>query len=131
MGTFREAVEARDPDAVAGLLADDVVFTSPVAFRPHHGRAVTAAILRAVLEVFEDFRYVGEYTSDDGREHVLRFRASVSGREVEGCDLLHYADDGRVDALTVMVRPLSGLQALADAMNARFDRIREEAASAG
>lgn len=130
MGTFREAVEARDTDAVAGLLADDVVFTSPVAFKPHHGKAVTAAILRAVLRVFEDFRYVGEYTSADGREHVLRFRASVSGKEVEGCDLLHYDGDGRIDAFTVMVRPLSGLQALADAMNAQFDQIYAEAAAA-
>ncbi len=129
MGTFREAVEARDGEAVAALLADDVVFTSPVAFRPHHGKAVTAAILRAVLRVFEDFRYVGEYASADGREHVLRFRATVSGREVEGCDLLHLDDEGLVDALTVMVRPLSGLQALADAMNAQFDRVREEAAA--
>ncbi|MFD6099652.1 nuclear transport factor 2 family protein [Nocardiopsis flavescens] len=129
MGTFREAVEARDGEAVAALLADDVVFTSPVAFRPHRGRAVTAAILRAVLRVFEDFRYVGECASADGREHVLRFRATVSGREVEGCDLLHLDDEGRIDALTVMVRPLSGLQALADAMNAQFDRVREEAAA--
>ncbi|MDT0328646.1 nuclear transport factor 2 family protein [Nocardiopsis lambiniae] len=129
MGSFREAVEARDADAIAGLLADDVVFTSPVAFKPHHGKAVTAAILRAVLRVFEDFRYVGEYTSADDREHVLRFRATVSGREIEGCDLLRFDDAGRIEALTVIVRPLSGLQALADAMNARFDRVRQEAAA--
>ena len=56
MTNFREAIEARDLDAVEAMLADDVVFHSPVAFRPYPGKAVTAAILRAVAQVFEDFR---------------------------------------------------------------------------
>lgn len=56
MHPFRAAVEARDLDTVAALLADDVVFTSPVAFRPYPGKA----ILPAVIRVFEDFRYVRE-----------------------------------------------------------------------
>jgi ketosteroid isomerase-like protein len=68
MHPFRAAVEARDLDAVAALLADDVVFTSPVAFQPYPGKAITAAILRAVIRVFEDFRYVREIGDD--RDHA-------------------------------------------------------------
>ena len=60
MHPFRQAVEARDPEAMAAQLADDVVFTSPVAFKPYPGKPITAAILRAVLRVFEDFRYIRE-----------------------------------------------------------------------
>lgn len=56
MHPFRAAVEARDLDAVAAMLADDVVFTNPVAFQPCMGKA----ILPAVIRVFEDFRYVRE-----------------------------------------------------------------------
>ncbi|MER5519719.1 nuclear transport factor 2 family protein [Streptomyces sp. NPDC002763] len=129
MHPFRKAVESDDLDAVAALLADDVVFTSPVAFKPYAGRAITAAILRAVTQVFEDFTYVREMASPDGRDHALVFTATVAGKKLQGCDFLHVDEDGKIDDLTVMVRPLSAAQALAEAMNARFDAIAQEAAA--
>ncbi|MFB8774232.1 nuclear transport factor 2 family protein [Streptomyces broussonetiae] len=127
MRAFREAVERRDLDAVEALLAENVVFTSPVVFKPYEGKAITAAILREVIEVFQDFRYVRELHGADERDHALVFTARVDDRDIEGCDFLHVGDDGLIDALTVMVRPLSGAQALAAAMGARFDRITERA----
>ncbi|MGW7238360.1 nuclear transport factor 2 family protein [Streptomyces sp. NPDC054804] len=130
MHPFRKAVENDDLDAVAALLADDVVFTSPVAFKPYAGKAITAAILRAVSQVFEDFTYVREMASPDGRDHALVFTATVAGKELQGCDFLHVDEHGRIDDLTVMVRPLSAAHALAEAMNARFEAIAEEAAAA-
>lgn len=129
MRAFREAVEAGDMDAVEALLADDVRFTSPVAFRPYDGKPITAAILRGVFRVFADFRYVREIDSPDGRDHALVFTATVDGKRVDGCDFLHVDDDGRIDDFMVMVRPLSGAQALADAMAKQFDRIAHEAAA--
>ena len=128
MTSFRKAVEARDPDAMAAALAENVVFRSPVAFRPYPGKAITAAILRAVMRVFEDFRYVHELTSEDGREHALVFEARVGEAHVDGCDFLHLDDDGLIDDFMVMVRPLSAAQALSEAMAAQFDQIRREAA---
>ena len=127
MQAFREAVEAGDLDAAVALLAEDVVFTSPVAFKPYTGKPVTGAILRAVAEVFEDFRYVREINDAGGRDHALVFTARVGDRTIEGCDFLHVGDDGLIDAFTVMVRPLSGAQALAAAMGARFERIARDA----
>ncbi|SEQ40699.1 nuclear transport factor 2 family protein [Streptomyces radiopugnans] len=128
MNPFRRAVEARDEQALADLLAEDVVFTSPVAFRPYEGKAITAAILRGVMRVFEDFSYTREISDPGGRDHALVFTATVGGRRVEGCDLLHFDEDGRIDYLTVMVRPLSAAQALAEAMGTQFERISREAA---
>ncbi|MFI6513937.1 nuclear transport factor 2 family protein [Spirillospora sp. NPDC050679] len=130
MHPFRQAVEARDTDAVEAMLAENVVFTSPVAFKPYPGKAITAAILRGVLRVFEDFRYVREIASPDGRDHALVFTATVNGRQVHGCDFLHFDDEGKIDDFTVMVRPLSGANALAEAMGAQFARIEAEAAAA-
>ncbi|MEU8518785.1 nuclear transport factor 2 family protein [Streptomyces sp. NBC_01216] len=128
MHPFRKAVENRDAEALEALLATDVVFTSPVAFKPYEGRAVTAAILRAVMRVFEDFVYVREIANPDGRDHALVFTATVDGKRVQGCDLLHFDEEGRIDDFTVMVRPLSAAKALSEAMGAQFDRIAREAA---
>lgn len=127
---FRKAVENGDMDAVAALLADDVVFTSPVVFKPYPGKAITAAILRAVSQVFEDFAYVREIANPDGRDHAFVFTATVAGKQLQGCDFLHFDADGKIDEFTVMVRPLSAAQALSEAMGARFEQIAQEAAAA-
>ncbi|MFD7919851.1 nuclear transport factor 2 family protein [Streptomyces sp. NPDC059740] len=128
MQAFRKAVEANDHDAIEALLAEDVVFTSPVVFKPYAGKAITAAILRGVTRVFEDFHYVREINDAGGRDHVLVFAARVGDRELGGCDLLHVNDEGLIDEFTVMVRPLSAAQALQEAMAAQFDRIASEVA---
>ena len=130
MNSFRKAVEAGDLDAVEELLADDVVFTSPVAFKPYPGKPITAAILRGVWRVFSDFRYVREIAGADGRDHALVFTAKVGDKEINGCDFLHFDEDGRIDDLMVMVRPLSAAHALSEAMGAQFERISREAAEA-
>lgn len=130
MTTFRSAVEAGDVDAVAALLADDVVFVSPVAFKPYPGRAITTAILRAVVQVFEDFRYVREIGGPEGRDHVLVFEATVDGLSVTGADFLRYDAQGHIVELMVMVRPLRAAEALAARMGARFDQIQAEALAA-
>lgn len=129
MKRFREAVEARDAQAMQDLLADDVVFTSPVAFKPYPGKAITSAILRGVLRVFTDFRYVREINDEGGRDSALVFEATVNGKAVTGCDFIHVNSDGKIDDFMVMVRPLSGAQALAEAMGAQFDQIAAEAAA--
>jgi hypothetical protein len=91
------------------------------------GKPITAAILRGVMRVFADFRYVREIGSEDDRDRAFLFRATVDGREVHGCDFLHFDDDGKIDDFLVMVRPLSGAQALAEAMGAQFEQIQKEA----
>lgn len=130
MHAFRAAVEARDEAAMEALLADDVVFTSPVAFKPYRGKAITAAILRGVIRVFEDFRYIREINDAGGRDHALVFEAKVDGKTCTGCDFLHIDDDGKIDDFMVMVRPLSAATALAARMGEQFDRIAAEAAAA-
>ncbi|WP_033278643.1 nuclear transport factor 2 family protein [Streptomyces sp. NRRL F-525] len=127
MRAFREAVEAQDMDAVEALLAQDVVFTSPVVFKPYPGKAITAAILHGVARVFEDFRYVREIGDPDGSDSALMFAARVGDRELTGCDFIHVNEEGLIDELTVMVRPLSGAQALQAAMGAQFEQIAKEA----
>ena len=79
-------------DAVVALMADDVVFHSPIVFAAYHGRDAVAPILQAVATVFEDFRYTAEYGSPDG--HVLAFSAMVGDRALDGVDILRVVDGG-------------------------------------
>jgi hypothetical protein len=119
MESLKRAIEALDADAVEALLAPDVVFLSPAVYKPYAGREAAMILLRAVMEVFEDFRYTRTFTDDAGGGSVMLFAARVGGREVEGVDIITVGDDGLVTEFRVMVRPLSGLVALAEAMGPR------------
>ena len=117
---FREAVERQEIDAARELLAEDVVFHSPVTFHPFLGRDTVTALLGEVAQVFEDFRYTDELDVDGA--HALIFRARVGERELEGIDLLRFDSDGLISDFTVMLRPLSGLVPFAQAMGERAAR---------
>jgi len=127
MNPFRAAVEARDFEGAVALLADDVVFRSPVVFKPYQGRDVVGMILLAVSRVFEDFRYEREIGAEGGRDHALVFKAKAGDREIHGCDFLHTDDEGLIDDFTVMVRPLSAALALAEAMQAELESAQQSA----
>ena len=116
MNEFRKAVESDDLDAALALMTEDVVFRSPIVFKPYEGREAVATLLRAVIRVFEDFRYDREIGEPGAENSALVFRARVGDREVEGCDFLHFNEQGLIDEFFVMVRPLSGAHALAGAM---------------
>jgi len=115
---FRAGVEGRDIEAAFAALADDVVLHSPVTFKPFEGKPVVEHVLRNVFEVFQDFRYIEHFR--EGASSILLFKASVGDREIDGIDLVHEGADGLIDDFTVMVRPLSGLTALAEEMQRRL-----------
>ncbi|MBW5484253.1 nuclear transport factor 2 family protein [Streptomyces bambusae] len=121
---FRAAVDSRDLAAMAALVTDDVRLYSPLKFRPFEGKPMVTGLFGVLLRTFEDFRYTGHHdgvceTGADGTETpsaVLTFRATVGGKQIHGIDLLHFDGDGKVKELSVMVRPLSAVQALGEAV---------------
>ncbi|MBS1880757.1 MAG: nuclear transport factor 2 family protein [Actinobacteria bacterium] len=115
---FRRAAEAKDLELLREALAEDVVLHSPILFRGFEGREVVVAVLSHVVEVFEDFTYVDELA--EANRVVLRFRARVGDRELEGIDYLELGADGRVAELTVFVRPYSALTAFNERMKERL-----------
>jgi hypothetical protein len=111
---FRAAVERLDLDSVRELLAEDIVFHSPVTFHPFVGRDTVAELLSLVAQTFEGLHYTDELVTDDA--HALVFRASVAGRQLEGVDLLRIGEHGLIADFTVMLRPISGLMPFAEAI---------------
>lgn len=120
MHAFPRALAARDATTAVALLSQEVVFRSPVVFAEYSGRRAVEPILHAIADVLDEFRYTGSIVSADQRHQALRFSATIGARTIDGCDFIHLDDDDLVDELVVMVRPLSGIMALAEAMRARL-----------
>ena len=123
--TFRAAAEAKDFSQLEEFFAEDAIFRSPVVYKPYEGRPAIKVLLSAVVQVFEDFRYTDQVETGDTA--VLVFEARVGEREVHGVDILRFGADGRATELTVMVRPMSGMHALAE----RMREMLEAAGAAG
>jgi ketosteroid isomerase-like protein len=116
---FRAAVESADLASIDELFAEEVTFRSPVVFKPYEGRDAIKLLLGAVAQVFEDFRYVDQVETGDTA--VLVFAARVGDREVDGVDILRFDASGRIAEMMVMVRPMSGVNALAEAMQMKLE----------
>jgi hypothetical protein len=115
---FRFAAEAKDFSAIEELVSPEVVFRSPAVYKPYEGLDALKLLLGNVIEVFEDFRYTDQVEAGDAA--VLVFEARVGDRRLNGADVLHFGEDGLITELMVMIRPLSGLQAVAEAMAERL-----------
>ncbi|CAD5373208.1 SnoaL-like domain-containing protein [Rubrivivax sp. A210] len=119
---WHEVVASRSPAALHALLADDVVFHSPVVHTPQQGRAITHAYLAAALQVFgnESFRYVRQIEGE--REAVLEFMLEIDGIAINGVDLLRWDIDGRITEFKVMLRPLKAVNLIHQKMAAMLQQ---------
>jgi ketosteroid isomerase-like protein len=106
---WHRIVQDRDAAGLDALLADDVVFHSPVVHTPQAGKALTTQYLTAALHVFgnDSFRYVREIAG--GHDAVLEFRVEIDGLQVNGVDMLTWDDAGRIVEFKVMIRPLKAM----------------------
>jgi hypothetical protein len=108
---LEKAVETKRLDDIVKAFAEDAVLHSPVQFKPFEGRTAITQLLGILVEVFEDFKYTDQMESDDGSIGLI-FRARIGNREVEGLDFLRFNENGLIQDVTVMVRPLSAIEAL-------------------
>ncbi|WP_061238069.1 nuclear transport factor 2 family protein [Ectopseudomonas composti] len=120
LARWHQFVAAKDLSALPELLHPQALFRSPMAHTPYPGAQVVNLILNTVLKVFEDFAYHRELASTDGLNVVLEFSARVGGRELKGIDMIRFDESGRIVEFEVMVRPMSGLQALGAEMAQRL-----------
>jgi hypothetical protein len=108
-------VTSKNPALLDDLLADDVIFRSPAVFAPQEGKALTTSYLSAAVKVLgPSLRYVSQWY--DQASAVLEFEADLDGLYVQGVDMLRWNEEGKLVSVTVMVRPLRGLQKLVELM---------------
>ena len=113
---WHEIVRSRDMAALERLLADDVVFTSPVVHTPQPGKAITTRYLQAALQVLnnDSFSYLNEWYGADSA--VLEFQSTVDGIVINGIDMIGWNDAGQINRFKVMVRPLKAMNKLHEHM---------------
>ncbi|WP_238947926.1 nuclear transport factor 2 family protein [Caldimonas brevitalea] len=102
------------------LLHPRAVFRSPMAHTPYPGAQAVQLILGTVIKVFENFTYHREFVDTDGHSVVLEFSATVHGKQLKGIDMIRFDEDGKIVDFEVMIRPMSGLQALGEEMGRRL-----------
>ena len=120
IATWHDMIAKRDLSALPGIVHPDAVFRSPTAIHSYQPAAALILALSTVIQVFEDFTYHRQLASDDGLNVVLEFSARVGDKQLKGIDLVRFDEDGKIVEFEVMVRPLSGLQALGAEMGARL-----------
>lgn len=118
LNIWHELVRSRNSKGLGALLADEVVFYSPVVHTPQSGKAVTLHYLSAAFHVFfnPSFQYVRELATE--RDAVLEFQVDIDGIAVNGVDMIRWDDQGRIVEFKVMIRPLKAVNLIHQKMAA-------------
>ena len=124
ISAWHELVRARSADGLDALLADEVVFHSPIVHTPQVGKALTIMYLTAALQVIanDSFRYVREIIGP--HDAALEFHVEIDGISVNGIDLIRWNEAGRIIDFTVMVRPLKAVNLLHAQMQAMLESMK-------
>ncbi|PTT21105.1 polyketide cyclase [Acidovorax sp. HMWF029] len=117
---WHQMVASRDLSNLLSIVHSDAVFRSPMANTAYTSAPALMLALSTVIQVFEDFTYHRQLATDDGLNIVLEFSARVGDKQLKGIDLVRFNEQGQITEFEVMVRPLSGLQALGTEMGARL-----------
>ena len=118
ISAWHDLVRTKNPEAIGSLLADDVVFYSPVVHTPQHGKAITTMYVTAAVHVFgnDSFRYIREVFGEG--DAVLEFETEIDGIIVNGVDMIRWNTDGQIVEFKVMLRPLKAVNIIHEKMAA-------------
>lgn len=117
---WHRMIERNDLAELSSIVHPDAVFRSPMAHTAYGPAPALILVLTTVIQVFENFTYHRELASDDGLNVVLEFSADIGDKKLKGIDLIRFNEAGQIVEFEVMVRPMSGLQALGAEMGKRL-----------
>ena len=117
---WHRMIEKNDLAELSSIVHPDAVFRSPMAHTAYGPAPALILVLTTVIQVFENFTYHRELASDDGLNVVLEFSADIGDKKLKGIDLIRFNEAGQIVEFEVMVRPMSGLQALGAEMGKRL-----------
>ena len=124
ISAWHKILEMKDAAGLDNILADNVVFHSPIVHTPQEGKPITTLYLTAALYVFnnDSFKYLREVIS--GNNAVLEFSTVIEGITVNGVDMITWGADGRITEFKVMVRPLKAINLIHRMMGEMLQKIK-------
>ena len=110
---WHKGLKADDPNFLDEILHESCVFTSPIVFKPIHGKEMSKLYLMGAGQTFdmERFEYVRELV--DGLDCVLEFETYIGDISVNGVDIIRWNEEGKIIDFKVMIRPLQGHRSFA------------------
>ncbi len=122
---WHRIVEELDLDGLDRILTEDVVFSSPVVYRPQEGKAVTFKYLTTAFQVLnnDSFTYLREIV--DGNNAALEFQTVIDGITVNGVDMIAWREDGRIYDFKVMIRPLKAIDIVHRKMGEMLEKVKQ------
>ena len=123
LAKWHDMVTAQDLGGLRAITHPEAVFRSPVAHKANHSAEAVVLAVSTAASVFSDFAYHREAATADGLSVVLEFSAKVADKSVKGIDFIRFDEDGLIVDFEVMMRPLSGVQAMAEEMGQRLGAI--------
>jgi len=132
-----EVMKSNDMDKLDDLLAEDVVFYSPVVYTPQNGKDITKMYLMAAGGVFGEgtkdamsdsdesqskFKYIKEIIGE--KSALLEFESEMDGIYVNGVDVISWNDEGKITEFKVIIRPLQAVNMLHQKMQAMLESMK-------
>lgn len=118
---WHEIAQARQPERLNEILAEEATMVSPVVFTPQRGKAITQKYLAAAMHVFFNpkFKYVREFRGDHSA--VLEFETEVDGKYINGVDMMTWNEEGLITEFRVMLRPLQAVHTIHQMMGSKLE----------
>ena len=132
-----EVMKSNDMDKLDELLAEDVVFYSPVVYTPQKGKDITKMYLMAAGGVFgevtkdaisdsneskSNFKYIKEIIGE--KSALLEFESEMDGIYVNGVDVISWNEEEKITEFKVIVRPLQAVNMLHQKMQAMLESMK-------
>ena len=123
---WHDHIKGEFPGGLDELLADDVIFYSPIVFSPQNGKELTTLYLMAAGNTFggdkakdetlegSSFKYTKEIL--EGNQAMLEFETQIDGKYINGVDIITFNESGKISEFKVMIRPLQAVQIIHEQM---------------
>jgi len=123
---WHKFLETKNPNILDELLANEVIFYSPIVWVPQEGKQITKLYLMAAMEVFggenSNFTYVKQVV--DNNQFILEFNTIIDGVTVNGVDMIEVNKEGKIISFKVMVRPLKAINKVHEKMGEMLEKLK-------
>jgi hypothetical protein len=116
---YKKAIETGDEALLKEVFAPEVRFDPPSGESSLHSVDAASHIMSQVAKVVPGIKNI--LTADAGsNSHLLAFAAEIEGEKLQVVDQLHLDEHGKIDHLTIYMRPIPAAEKFGGAIRKRL-----------